>query len=138
MMACREQCIFDKLGKNAENVLGDYCMQENNEWLFDVMWDLSDKALAAGLPDVAGKLEEAMDTYLFEKEWGRKTTSLFTPSRSRRVSVARLEPAQVATKMLETIAARKNFEDLWSKPAATGAAQSSPRYIKVPTHRKRA
>jgi len=111
-------------------------MQEKNEWLFDVMWDLSDKALAAGLPGVADKLEEAMDTYLSENDQGEQTASVFARSRSRSVSVARLEPAQIATKMIETMAARENFVDLWSKPTAIAAAQTPPRYIKVPTHRK--
>ncbi len=41
-------------------------MTDDREWLFDVLWELSDKALEEGLPLLSGKLEEAMDTYLAE------------------------------------------------------------------------
>lgn len=41
-------------------------MPETNEWLFDVLWELSDRSHEAGLPNLARKLEEAMDTYLAE------------------------------------------------------------------------
>lgn len=41
-------------------------MQDVNDWLFEIIWDLSDKAQEARMPVLAEKLEEAMDTYLAE------------------------------------------------------------------------
>jgi len=42
-------------------------MKSNDkEWIFDLIWELSDKAHDAGLMAVSTKLEEAMDTYLGE------------------------------------------------------------------------
>ena len=42
-------------------------MPQANDWLFDTLWDLSDRAHEADLPAVAQKLEEAMDTLLVER-----------------------------------------------------------------------
>ena len=39
-------------------------MPQANDWLFDILWDLSDKAHDAELPALAEKLEEAMDICL--------------------------------------------------------------------------
>lgn len=47
---------------------GDRTMPKQNEWIFDAIWELSDRSYDAGLPDLAGKLEEAMDTYLAEHQ----------------------------------------------------------------------
>ena len=43
-------------------------MPNENEWLFDIIWELSDKAYDAGLPRLAQKLESAMDVYLVEHQ----------------------------------------------------------------------
>ena len=42
-------------------------MPEMRDWLFDAIWELSDKSVEMGLPGVAEKLEEAMDVYLIER-----------------------------------------------------------------------
>jgi len=42
-------------------------MSNSNEWLFDVLVELSDKSHDAGLAEVAGKLEEALDVLLAAK-----------------------------------------------------------------------
>ena len=49
-----------------QNTFGDDDMSNMNEWLFDAIWDLSDRSLTAGYGEVASKLEEAMDAYLAE------------------------------------------------------------------------
>jgi len=41
-------------------------MSEANDWLFEIIWDLSDRAQDARMPVLAEKLEEAMDAYLAE------------------------------------------------------------------------
>ncbi|PHQ98178.1 MAG: hypothetical protein COB40_01490 [Marinosulfonomonas sp.] len=60
-------------------------MPDNHDWMFDVLWDLSDRAQEAGLPSLAGKLEEAMDTYLTERLAGENGVVAFT-SRRKEVS----------------------------------------------------
>ena len=45
-------------------------MPKSTEWLFDTIWKLSDFSLEAGLPELSGKLEEAMDVYLAEQQQG--------------------------------------------------------------------
>lgn len=41
-------------------------MSNENEWLFDAIWELSDHAEQVGLPMLAAKLEDAMDAFLAE------------------------------------------------------------------------
>lgn len=57
-------------------------MPDNNDWMFDVIWDLSDRANEAGLPKLAGKLEEAMDTFLAERPAGDNGVVAFRSSRN--------------------------------------------------------
>ncbi len=59
-------------------------MPDNGDWLFEAIWDLSDRANVAGFPGTANKLEEAMDALLEER--GQTNAVLF---RSRRDTVAR-------------------------------------------------
>ena len=62
-------------------------MPDTNEWLFDIIWELSDKSYEAGLPDLAAKLEEAMDTYLFEYQLASSKVAVFKSSRTKRASL---------------------------------------------------
>ncbi len=41
-------------------------MPEARDWLFDAIWELSDKSVEMGFPLVARELEQAMDTCLIE------------------------------------------------------------------------
>jgi len=59
-------------------------MPDNGDWLFEAIWELSDKADGADFPKTSGKLEDAMDTLLEERR--QTNTVLF---RSSRDTVAR-------------------------------------------------
>ncbi len=68
-------------------------MADDREWLFDMLWELSDKALEAELPLVAGKIEEAMDAYLAECHCV-EVEAVFASARRKPVIAALPSPAQ--------------------------------------------
>ena len=63
--------------------LGDVAVPDLRDWVFDALWELSDRCIEAELPAVADKLEEAMDVYLSECRQGTAETPLFLSQRGQ-------------------------------------------------------
>lgn len=80
-------------GTRSWGILGQ-TVSDKNDWLFDVIWELSDLSYAEGLPEVSAKLEEVLDTYLAErnlvpKKPARRPEKAPRPERApRTVSIA--------------------------------------------------
>ncbi|MEE9387678.1 MAG: hypothetical protein V3U96_03645 [Paracoccaceae bacterium] len=88
-------------------------MAPKHEWLFDALWELSDEALAAGMPVLAGKLEAAMDTYLNEQA---RHTARKKRHTARNVHLADSKPTQVAARLIRQMEARAQCANLWAAP----------------------
>ncbi len=106
-------------------------MSQENGWLFDAMWELSDIALESGMPTLADKLEEAMDAYLAERGDGpgsntpnsdgpkligsdihRKLPEI--PQKS--VKIANTKPVRVGTQLLRKNVKQEDLSNLWVRP----------------------
>ncbi len=97
-------------------------MSQKNEWLFDAMWELSDKALEAGMPVLADKLEEAMDTFL--SEHGGETDPV-VQSPQKDILVTDTKPARVAAQLIRQMVAQQEFANLWAQPESEPGFVSS-------------
>jgi hypothetical protein len=62
---------------------GETTLPNENEWLFDAIWELSDHAEQAGLPMLAAKLEDAMDAFLAEHRPALPAPVVFQSARQR-------------------------------------------------------
>ena len=80
-------------------------MPKSTEWLFDTIWKLSDFSLDAGLPELSGKLEEAMDVYLAEQQKGPVRPDKGTDTLLGR----RLDPQERAMARLRSRQRRKSI-----------------------------
>ncbi len=88
-------------------------MSKNTDWIFDALWELSDRALDAKMPALADKIEEAMDTYLVEKS---TVTVLAIEHTQQNFQSIETKPTRIPAKLVRQVTAQKDFANLWAKP----------------------
>jgi len=91
------------------------------DWIFDAIWELSDKSLELGLPDVASRLEEAMDALLYAQAAPAGETWLQFRSRRKAPRARRFKAALSAVELH-----RRNARDIWQKMAPQKPVRSGP------------
>ena len=112
-------------------------MPNTNEWLFDAIWDLSDRAQEAKLPELANKLEEAMDIYLAEAS---RNPVGFVDFQSRRDAQAHecttgmVRENVRAAKILNALLAEFRLQNESTKAQRNYGYQSSLKFVSTKTN----